>query len=166
MKIIIAGAGEVGFHLAKLLSFESQDITLIDNNRESLTYADSHLDIRAVRGDATSIAILNDAKVSGTDLVVAVTSSETTNITVCVLAKQLGAKRTIARISNTEFLENKDEVGFTKFGIDELISPEALASAEIELLLNQSTFNDSFEFEDGAIKMIGLHLARNASFVG
>ena len=166
MKIIIAGAGEVGFHLAKLLSFESQDITLIDNNRESLTYSESHLDIRTVRGDATSISVLNDAKVSGTDLVVAVTSSETTNITVCVLAKQLGAKRTIARISNTEFLENKDEVGFTKFGIDELISPEALASAEIELLLNQSTFNDSYEFEGGAIKMIGLHLPRNASFVG
>ena len=166
MKIIIAGAGEVGFHLAKLLSFESQDITLIDNNRESLSYADTHLDIRAVRGDATSISVLKDANVQGTDLVVAVTSSETTNITVCVLAKQLGAKRTIARISNTEFLENKDEVGFTKFGIDELISPEALASSEIELLLNQSGFNDSYEFEDGALTMIGLHLARTAAFIG
>jgi trk system potassium uptake protein TrkA len=166
MKIIIAGAGEVGFHLAKLLSFESQDITLIDNNRESLSYADTHLDIRAVRGDATSISVLKDANVQRTDLVVAVTSSETTNITVCVLAKQLGAKRTIARISNTEFLDNKEEVGFTKFGIDELISPEALASAEIELLLNQSGFNDSYEFEDGALTMIGLHLARTAAFIG
>lgn len=166
MKIIIAGAGEVGFHLAKLLSFESQDITLIDNNRESLSYADTHLDIRAVRGDATSISVLKDAHVHGTDLVVAVTSSETTNITVCVLAKQLGARRTIARISNTEFLDNKDEVGFTKFGIDELISPEALASAEIELLLNQSGFNDSYEFEGGALTMIGLHLARTAAFIG
>lgn len=166
MKIIIAGAGEVGFHLAKLLSFESQDITLIDNNRDSLSYADTHLDIRAVRGDATSISVLKDANVQGTDLVVAVTSSETTNITVCVLAKQLGAKRTIARISNTEFLENKDEVGFTKFGIDELISPEALASSEIELLLNQSGFNDSYEFEDGALTMIGLQLGRTAAFIG
>jgi len=166
MKIIIAGAGEVGFHLAKLLSFESQDITLIDNNRESLFYADTHLDIRAVRGDATSISILKDANVQGTDLVVAVTSSETTNITTCVLAKQLGAKRTIARISNTEFLEHKDEVGFTKFGIDELISPEALASEEIKLLLNQSGFNDSYEFENGALTMIGLHLSRTAAFIG
>jgi trk system potassium uptake protein TrkA len=118
MKIIIAGAGEVGFHLAKLLSFESQDITLIDTNRESLAYADTHLDIRVVRGDATSISVLKDSKIDGTDLVIAVTSSETTNITVCVLSKQLGAKRTIARISNTEFIEKKDEVGFTKFGID------------------------------------------------
>ncbi len=166
MKIIIAGAGEVGFHLAKLLSFESQDITLIDTNRDSLAYADSHLDIRVVRGDATSISILRDSKIQGTDLVVAVTSSETTNITVCVLAKQLGAKRTIARISNTEFIDKKDEVGFTKFGIDELISPESLAADEIGLLLTQSAFNDTYQFEGGALTMIGLILSRTASFVG
>lgn len=166
MKIIIAGAGEVGFHLAKLLSFESQDITLIDNNRDNLIYADTHLDIRTVKGDATSIAILKDANVKYVDLVIGVTSSEATNITVCVLAKQLGAKRTIARISNTEFLENKEEIGFTQFGIDELISPEALAAREIALLLDQSAFNDSYEFEDGALTMIGLNLSRTAMFVG
>ena len=165
MKIIIAGAGEVGFHLAKLLSFESQDITLIDIHRDSLSYADTHLDIRVVRGDATSIKVLEDSNVTDTDLVIAVTSSETTNITVCVLAKQLGAKRTIARISNTEFIDRKDEVGFTKFGIDELISPESLAANEIELLLNQSAFNDTYEFEGGALTMIGLHLNRTNSFI-
>ncbi|AVI51256.1 Trk system potassium transporter TrkA [Pukyongia salina] len=166
MKIIIAGAGEVGFHLAKLLSFESQDITLIDTNRESLAYADAHLDIRVIKGDATSISILKDAKVANTDLVIAVTSSETTNITVCVLAKQLGAKRTIARISNSEFIENKEMVGFTKFGIDELISPKQLAANEIALLLNQSAFNDTYEFDEGALTMIGLSLSRTATFVG
>ncbi|GER59859.1 Trk system potassium transporter TrkA [Patiriisocius marinus] len=165
MKIIIAGAGEVGFHLAKLLSFESQDITLIDTDRDSLSYADTHLDIRVVRGDATSIKVLEDSNITATDLVIAVTASETTNITVCVLAKQLGAKRTIARISNTEFIDRKDEVGFTKFGIDELISPESLAANEIELLLNQSAFNDTYEFENGALTMIGLHLTRTNSFV-
>ncbi|TDN78961.1 trk system potassium uptake protein TrkA [Salegentibacter sp. 24] len=166
MKIIIAGAGEVGFHLAKLLSFESQDITLIDTNRDNLTYADTHLDIRTIKGDATSIAILKEAQVKYVDMLISVTSSEATNITCCVLAKQLGAKRTIARISNTEFIENKEEIGFTDFGIDELISPEALAAREIELLLNQSAFNDSYEFEKGALTMIGLSLSRNALFVG
>lgn len=166
MKIIIAGAGEVGFHLAKLLSYESQEITLIDISKENLIYADNHLDIRIIKGDATSIAVLKDSRVSNVDLVIAVTSSETTNITVCVLAKQLGAKRTIARISNSEFIDHKDEVGFTKFGIDELISPESLAASEIELLLNQSAFNDSYEFEDGALTMVGLTLSRTASFVG
>ncbi len=166
MKIIIAGAGEVGFHLAKLLSYESQDITLIDNNRNNLVYADTHLDIRTLKGDATSIHILKEAQVKNVDLVIGVTSSEATNITVCVLAKQLGAKRTIARISNTEFLDNKEEIGFDKFGIDELISPEALAAREIALLLNQSAFDDSYEFEDGALTMIGLNLSRTATFVG
>jgi len=166
MKIIIAGAGEVGFHLAKLLSYESQDITLIDTDKESLTYADTHLDIRTIKGDATSITILQDARVENVDLVIAVTASETTNITVCVLAKQLGALRTIARISNTEFIEHKELAGFSKFGIDELISPESLAASEIELLLDQSAFNDSYEFEDGALTMVGTTLSRTASFVG
>lgn len=166
MKIIIAGAGEVGFHLAKLLSFESQDITLIDTDRDCLNYADTHLDIRVIKGDSTSIAILKEARVDTADMLIGVTSSETTNITICVLAKQLGAKRTIARISNTEFIENKEEVGFIKFGIDELISPEALAASEIELLLNQSAFNNSYEFEDGALTMVGTTLSSEAHFVG
>ena len=166
MKIIIAGSGEVGFHLAKLLSFESQDIILIDVNRESLIHASTHLDIRVVRGNATSITVLKEAQVNNADLFISVTSSETTNITACVLAKQLGVKHTIARISNTEFIHNKDEVGFEKIGIDELISPESLAAKEIELLLNQSAFNDTFEFEDGALLMIGLILSRTTAFVG
>ncbi|GAA3578748.1 Trk system potassium transporter TrkA [Snuella lapsa] len=166
MKIIIAGAGEVGFHLAKLLSYESQEITLIDTNKESLAYADAHLDIKVIRGDATSIAILKEARVDNNDLFIAVTSSETTNITACALAKRLGSKKTIARISNTEFINHKDEVGFTKFGIDELISPESLAASEIELSLKQSSFNDTYEFEEGALTMVGLNLSRSASFVG
>ena len=165
MKIIIAGAGEVGFHLAKLLSYESQEITLIDTKRESLVYAIDHLDIRVIKGDATSIALLKEARIETSDLFIAVTSSETTNITACVLAKQLGTRRTIARISNTEFIDLKDEVGFSKFGIDELISPESLAAAEIELLLNQYGFNDSYEFEEGALTMLSLRLSRTALFV-
>lgn len=166
MKILIAGAGEVGFHLAKLLSYESQNITLIDPDAAKLEYADKNLDIRTIKGDATSINILNDAQIKSADLVIGVTSSETTNITICVLAKQLGAKRTIARVSNSEFLENKEELGFERFGIDELISPEALASKEIALLLNQSVFNDSFQFDEGVLNMAGFKLSVNAPFVG
>ena len=165
MKIIIAGAGEVGFHLAKLLSYESQEITLIDLNKDSLVYADTHLDIKVIKGDATSISVLKDARILNSDLFISVTSSETSNITACVLAKQLGAKRTIARISNTEFINHKDEVGFTKFGIDELISPESLAAAEIELLLSQSVFNDTYEFEEGALTMLGLSLSKDAKII-
>lgn len=166
MKIIIAGAGEVGFHLAKLLSYESQDITLIDTHKESLAYADSHLDIRVLKGDATSISVLRDAEVESSDLVIGVTSSETTNITLCILAKQLGCKRTIARISNTEFVDKQEDIRFSELGIDELISPEELAATEIQLLLNQSAFNDTYEFEKGALIMVGVSLPKTAPFVG
>ncbi len=166
MKIIIAGAGEVGFHLAKLLSYESQDITLIDCNKDSLSYADTHLDIRVLRGDATSISVLKDAQVEKSDLVIGVTASETTNITLCMLAKQLGCKRTIARISNAEFIRNKESIKFSDLGIDELISPEALAATEIQLLLNQSAFNNTYEFEEGLLIMVGVSLPKSAPFVG
>ncbi|RZW44453.1 MAG: Trk system potassium transporter TrkA, partial [Flavobacteriaceae bacterium] len=166
MKIIIAGAGEVGFHLAKLLSYESQEITLIDNNKESLAYAGEHLDIKTIKGDATSISVLKEARIADSALFIAVTSSETTNITASVLAKQLGTQRTIARISNTEFIDNKEELGFSRFGIDELISPESLAASEIGLLLNQYGFNDTYEFEEGALTMLGLRLSRTATIVG
>ena len=165
MKIIIAGAGEVGFHLAKLLSYESQEITLIDHDKERLAYADNHLDIKVIKGDATSISTLKDARILNSDLFISVTSSETSNITSCVLAKQLGARRTIARISNPEFINHKAEVGFTQFGIDELISPESLAASEIELLLSKSVFNDSYEFEDGALTMLGLSLCNDAKII-
>ncbi|NJB36049.1 MULTISPECIES: Trk system potassium transporter TrkA [Flavobacteriaceae] len=166
MKIIIAGAGEVGFHLAKLLSYESQEITLIDSDKESLSYADTHLDIRVVRGDATSVEVLQDANVEASDLVIGVTSSETTNITLCMLAKQLGSKKTIARISNTEFIYNKDLLRFEELGIDELISPEQLAASEIQLLLNKSAFSDTYEFEKGLLTMVGVFLPKSAPFVG
>ncbi|WP_228237208.1 Trk system potassium transporter TrkA [Allomuricauda sp. M10] len=166
MKIIIAGAGEVGFHLAKLLSYESQDITLIDTDKEKLSYADNHLDIRVLRGDATSIQVLNDAQVDGSDLVIGVTASETTNLTLCLLAKQLGCKRTMARISNTEFMDNREVIKFEQLGIDELISPERLAAMEIQLMLNQSAFNDTYEFESGLLTMFGVILPKTAPFVG
>nr|WP_321414238.1 Trk system potassium transporter TrkA [uncultured Allomuricauda sp.] len=166
MRIIIAGAGEVGFHLAKLLSYEAQEITLIDTDKERLSYADTHLDIRVLRGDATSIQVLQDADVDGSDLVIGVTASETTNLTLCLLAKQLGCKRTMARISNTEFMDHRELIKFEQLGIDELISPERLAAMEIQLMLNQSAFNDTYQFEEGLLTMFGVILPKTAPFVG
>ncbi len=166
MKIVIAGAGEVGFHLAKLLSYESQEITLIDMDKERLAYANDHLDIRVLRGDVVSLAVLREARVNTADLFIGVTSSQTTNITASVIAKRFGAKRTIARISNTEFIDHRIEIGFNQFGIDELISPESLAAAEIELLLNQYGFNESYEFENGALTMLSLKLSKKSTLVG
>lgn len=166
MKIIIAGAGELGTHLAKLLSFEFLDITLIDNNQDTLAYAKSHLDIRIIKGNATSIGVLKDADVQNTGLIIAVTASETANITICALAKQLGAERCIARIYNTEFIEEENKAGFKKLGIDDLISPETLASEEIGQLLKQTAIDDTFEFEDGILRMIGTYLPASSKLIG
>ena len=166
MKIIIAGAGEVGFHLAKLLSYESQEIVLIDNNRENLKYAENHLDIRTINGNALSLSLLNDADVKNSDLFIGVTSQESLNITLCALAKQLGCKRTIARISNIEFISSKEEVSFKEIGVDELISPEELAANEIQQLLDQSAFFNNHKFDDGALTLIGTTLESEAAFIG
>ena len=164
MKIIIAGAGEVGFHLAKLLSFESQDITLIDNKKSNLNIADNQLDIKTIEGDSASISVLKEANAQSSDLVVSLTTSETTNFTTCFLAKQLGAKKTIARISNAEF--TNCEIDFKMMGVDELISPENLASEEIKLLISESAFTNSHDFEGGVLKMMGVKLESSAPFVG
>ena len=166
MKIIIAGAGEVGFHLAKLLSYESQEIVLIDNNKENLKYAENHLDIRTIYGNALSLSLLNDADVKNSDLFIAVTSQESLNITLCALAKQLSCKKTIARISNIEFILSKEEVRFKDIGVDELISPEDLAANEIQQLLDQSAFFNNHKFDDGLLTLIGTTLEAEAAFIG
>jgi len=166
MKIIIAGAGEVGFHLSKLLSYESHEIILIDQDKDRLLYADSKLDIKTLQQDATSIQALKDANIENSDLFIAVTSSETTNITACVISKKLGAKKTIARISNSEFTDSKNSINFSDLGIDELISTEELATSEIKLLLEKVTFSETHEFEEGKLTMVAMTISKSAPFVG
>lgn len=157
MKIIIAGAGDVGFHLAKLLSYESQDTYIIDFDGEKLDYLNSHLDVITKKGDATSIKLLKEIGIDSADLLIAVTESQNTNFTISVIGKSLGAKKTIARIDNPEFL-NECEVDFKQFGVDFMISPQELAANEIKMLLNQSSFNDTVEFESGMFNIMGTSL--------
>lgn len=164
MKIIIAGAGDVGFHLAKLLSFESQDIFLIDTNAEKLEYASNHIDVITKKGDATSLKLLKEVNISNADIFLAVTESQNTNFTLAVLAKKLGAKKTIARISNHEFTQNS-EIDFTEIGIDSMISPGELAANEIQMLLNQSAFNDTIQFENGTLNILGSTLDYNSPLI-
>jgi len=164
MKIIIAGAGDVGFHLARLLSFESQDIYLIDTNSEKLEYASNHIDVITKKGDATSIKLLKEVNIHKADIFLAVTESQNTNFTIAVLAKKLGAKKTIARISNHEFTQNS-EIDFTEIGIDSMISPGELAADEIKMLLSQSAFNDTIQFENGTLNILGSTLEYNSPLI-
>lgn len=165
MKIIIAGAGEVGYHLASMLADEEQDIYLVDRNEDRLNYIQSKIDVFTIRGDAKSISVLNDAKVKDCDLLIAVTSNEETNFLICVLGKKLGAKRTIARFTNSEIIDFGKKQIFEEIGIDEVISPVELASKEIIRLIRQSAFTDDFEFEDGRLSVFGIALDENSLIV-
>lgn len=158
MRVVIAGAGDVGFHLARLLASENQDIILIDLNQELLDYAGSHLDVFTINGDASSPSILDKCDLQGTSLYIAVTTSQTTNIVSCMLAKKKGAKQTIARVNNSEFLQKDNKQVFREMGIDKLISPVQLASAEIERLLQQCEVTDIFEFDNGRLSLAGISL--------
>ncbi|MFY0598083.1 MAG: Trk system potassium transporter TrkA [Cyclobacteriaceae bacterium] len=156
MRIIIAGAGDLGFHLAKLLAYEEQDIILIDRDQSVLEYASNNLDVSTIKGSSTSVKILEEANVAKADLLIAVTSIEDTNITTCIVGKSLGAKRTVARISNIEFLHQKEKLDLKSIGIDEIISPESLAAKEIKRLVKESALTDTFEFENGKLSLIGI----------
>ncbi|MCH3884269.1 Trk system potassium transporter TrkA [Tenacibaculum aquimarinum] len=164
MKIIIAGAGDVGFHLAKLLSYESQDTYVIDFDGDKLNYINNNLDVITKKGDATSVKLLKEIGVESADLLLAVTESQNTNFTISVIGKALGAKKTIARIKNQEFLETKD-VNFKDFGVDFMISPQELAADEIKMLLNQSSFNDTVAFENGLFNVMGTSLTYKSPIV-
>lgn len=131
MKIVIAGAGEVGTHLAKMLSEEDQDIILMDPNEERLSFSDSSSDILPMVGNPTSLGDLEEAGIRHADLFVSVTPEETTNLTACVLAHNLGAHRTVARINNYEYLQPRNKELFEKLGISSMIYPEMLAAKEI-----------------------------------
>lgn len=162
MKIIIAGAGAVGTHLAKMLADERHDIVLMDANEERLANLESNFDLMTIVALPTSINSLKDVDVAHADLFIAVTPEESTNITSCILAHSLGAKKTVARIDNYEYLQPKNKDFFKKLGVDSLIYPEMLAAKEIADGLHLSWIRQWWEFCGGALVMLGVKLRDNA----
>jgi trk system potassium uptake protein TrkA len=165
MKIIIAGGGDIGFYLATLLAKEMHDITLIDLRKERVKSIENSLGIETIHGDSTSYKILKNANVENADILIAVTSSESVNITTSLIGKKLGAKFTIARISNKEYLIDNQTLDLRDFGIDELISPESLAAREVKYILKEPTLTEIFDLEDGKLTMMGLRLEPNAPII-
>lgn len=166
MRIVIAGAGDVGLHLAKLLAQEKQDTIIIDKDADKLKYIESHLDVFTIKGDATCPLVLKEAKVEKSALFIAVTSSEANNITSSLIAKKMGAKQTISRISNAEYLNKSTGFDLKELGLDFMISPERLAANEIERLVDKNNFTDNFEFDEGQLHLVGIHLASLSPLVG
>lgn len=162
MKIVIAGAGAVGTHLANLLSRENHDIVLVDQDETRLEIPSRSLDLLTIHVSATSIQGLKEAGAGSCDLLIAVTSDESRNLTICMLAHTLGARKTVARIDNSEYLNPRYRDYFRSMGIDSLIYPEQLAAQEIAGSMKMSWVRQSWEFHDGALELIGVKVRSNA----
>ncbi len=165
MNIIIAGDGEMGLHLASLLSGEDHNITFINNNEEVLEDIDNHADILAIMGDATNIPDLKNARIDKADLFVSIMHIEDANIVACILAKKLGAKHCIARVSNIENLKKENKKIFRELGIDNLVSPEAIAAKEIIKLIKQTAADEVFDFSEGRLSLFSIKLDQRALII-
>ena len=163
MKIIIAGAGAVGSHLATLLSKENHDIVLLDEDGEKLAHATDGLDLMTITVSPTSISGLKEAGVPQADLFIAVTPHETKNLTCCMLAHALGVRKTVARIDNGEYLQERNRDFFTSIGIESLIYPEVLAAQEIVDGVRRSWARLWWEVHEGALIILGIKLREEAT---
>ena len=166
MKIIIAGAGAVGTHLAKLLSRERHDITLIDESKERLSDLSSNFDLLTICDSPSSIEVLKNAEVDDADLFIGVTPDESRNMTCCMLASKLGAKKTVARVDNYEYTLPENRDFFKTIGIDSIIYPEMLAGKEIISNIKKSWVRQWMELKGGELVMIGVKIRESAKVLG
>lgn len=166
MKIIIAGAGEVGTYLAKMLSNEDQDIVLIDSDQDRLDLIDRNYNLMTLNASPTSIQALRDAGIAQTDLYIAVTPYETQNITLCGIARRLGAKCTVARIDNYEFMDPNNRLLISDMGVDKLIYPEYLAADEITTALEHNWARHWGELHYGHLLLIGVKIHDHSRLEG
>lgn len=165
MRIVIAGAGAVGTHLAKLLSAENQDIILMDTNKEKLNFSRNNLEMMTMTGSSTSLKDLTEVGIKETDLFIAVTPEEAINITSCMLASTMGAKRTFARIDNYEYLLPKNKDFFEKLGVNSMVYPEMLAAKEIVSAIKRPWMRLWVELCGGAIILVGVKIRENATLL-
>lgn len=153
-------------HMTKMLSDGNHEIVVIDRKEEMLQEVSTHYDVMTVHGSATSFADLKEAGVKRTDLFVALTHTVEINITACMLAKQLGAKKTIARIDHQEYLLPLNKSHFFNMGIDSLIYPQKLAAREVVNLLNETGTSEVFNFYGGKLSLFVIKLENDAPIIG
>lgn len=166
MKVVIAGAGAVGTHLAKLLSGESKDVIVMDSDSEKLNFSKGHFEIMTMEGSATSLKDLKEVGIEQADLFIGVTPEESVNITACMLASKMGAKKTFARIDNYEYLLPKNKEFFESLGVHSMVYPEMLAAKEIVSALKRPWVRLWIELFGGAITLMGVKIRENAELAG
>lgn len=166
MKIVIAGAGEMGSHLAKMLSGNGHDITIIDSDQKLLAEVGSLADVITVEGDSTTFAVLRKASVRKCDLFIAVNHEENDNVVAAMLAKKLGARKSIARIDNNEYLEPNNKEMFINMGIDYLFYPEKVAAREVINLLGHTSTTEYVDFSGGKLSLVVFKLDSSSPLIG
>ncbi len=165
MRIVIAGAGEVGTHLAKMLSFEDQDIIVVDKDVKKLHNLDNY-NLMTVVGSAVSFDVLKSIKVGAADIFIAVTPQETINVIASSMAKSLGCRKTVARIDNFEFMKPASKKFFSSYGIDALIYPEYLAALEMKTAIEHTWVRNWFEMLNGQLIVVGVKIRDNSRITG
>ena len=166
MKIIIAGAGDMGTHLAKMLSGNGHEITVVDVDSKALAEIDSLVDVVTVEGDTTQFSVLRKSGVRKCDLFIAVRSVENDNILSAVVAKQMGAKKAIARVDSSEYLEPNSKEVFIDMGIDYIFYPEHIAAREVINLLGHTSTTEYVEFSGGKLSLVAFRLELTSPLLG
>lgn len=165
MRIVIAGAGNVGTHLVKMFTDSNHDVVIIDSDKEKLHEISTHYDVMTIFGSASSKTVLKEAEAHKSKLFVAVSNSQETNILSAIIAKKIGAKRTVARIDNSEYLQEDNELMLRNLGVDSLVYPEILASEEVVNLLKQPGILKTIGFSSGKLHLFSIRIDANSEFI-
>lgn len=166
MKIVIVGAGEIGYDLASVLSKEKHDVIVLDREKDCLSKASETLDVLTLEGNATSATDLVEAGVSDADIIICVTSIDEVNIITAMMSKRLGAKMVIARVRSDEFSHPDSPLTPSDLGIDVMIHPELSAAREIAHLLKRSAASDVINLAENRMQLIGIRLEKNSPLIG
>ena len=166
MRVIVVGAGEVGFHLARRLSEEHQDVVIIEADPERAEIATQKLDVQTIVGNGASISILDRASVRNAQMLLAVTSADEVNLTACLAAKRMGVPYTVARISNPDYYEEDSVLSSDQVGIDLMVNPERECAREAFQLLQSIAFTEVAEFAGGRVQLVGLKVLEGAPVAG
>ena len=165
MNIVIVGAGKVGYSLAKYLSLEGDNVTIIDNNIDALERINNSLDVMCIKGSCTSLKVLNESGIKDADLLISVTNSDELNMLTSLAAKKLGTKNTIARVRNPEYDEDINLLSGA-VGIDLVINPEKAAAMEIAKLIKYPSVCNIDSFSDGKVNLVGFKVTNDTGLEG
>lgn len=159
MRVVVVGAGKVGFNIAQMLSKEDHDVVIIEKNEERLQILEDHLDIQTIYGSGSDFDVLEEADIQQSKLFISVTETDEVNMVACALAKQYGVPTTVARIRNPEYVQQRERrISLSKMGIDLIINPERMTALEIIKLLEHPEAREIEYFADGRVQMAELKI--------